>query len=172
MALGPARPVTSRGRTGLHGELGHSLFQLAPGRLHRAWDVSLSGTLDYLPYASRSVFGVALAAGPIARAWRNESRGAADSDDTTRLATQLVGRWTGDERVVAARVVLEYATFTNGSGSNDTGLHVAFGEASAGGYFEVGRSWRDDDSDHWVVSAGLMLRLPATLGLACCWRGQ
>ena len=157
--VGATRSTERASRTGVHVDVGFSPVQLVESQLHRTWDATISGSFDR---DNDNEWGAALAAGPILHPW-----GKRDSERTSRVLPQLVGRWTTEGRAVALRVAVERAAFATGDDKSEEG-GFAWGEIGFGLYVEAARVWPDEMDDHYVVTAGLTVRLPFLAGVACC----
>ena len=98
--------------------------------------------------------------------WGHQS----DGNATRRLSTQLVARWTTEGYTAGARATIEAAAFFDGefskSSGSSTNVGVGYGEAGIGLYAEA--LYLPAGGDDWSVSAGLSVRIPAIVGLACC----
>jgi hypothetical protein len=143
---------------GVHVDAGLSPMQLMPSQFGRRWDATLSGSFDRI--GTRDSWGGALAAGPIFFPMPVENPNA-----VVRLLPQVVGRLTNRDSSVGARVVLEWASFVNGTSSDNNGGFYAYGEGAIGGYVET--AYRNDDE--FVITAGVTVRIPAMAGIACCF---
>jgi len=146
-------------RAGVHADLGLSPLQLSPSQIHRRWDVVVSGSFDRV---SDNTWGAAIAAGPLLHPW-----GKLDDARTARVAPQLVGRWTTKGTAAALRIGVERAGFVTGSDASSTS--GGWGEIAAGLYVEAAYMRPDGKDDGWSVTAGVTLRLPAMIGVACCF---
>ncbi|HEY4057191.1 MAG TPA: hypothetical protein VGM39_11315 [Kofleriaceae bacterium] len=153
--LGATRSTEDGSRTGLHVDVGLSPMQVMPTQVDRRWDAVLLGSFDRM--GTRDSWGGALAVGPTFFPMP-----VTDPDSRLRLLPQVIGRLTTEASSVGARVVLEYATFTNGTGKDG----YAYGEAAIGGYLEG--SYRSDDE--LVMTIGLTVRVPILAGVACCFK--
>ena len=152
-----APPLTASVGTGtparVHVDAGFSPLQLPPDQHHRAWDATLSGSFDRDDRDNRNAWGVAAAGGPMFYPWSDE----------TRLIPEVVGRWTTLGYALDARLAIEISRFTTGEFASKDVAGVAHGEYGIGGYVEAGRLFGDDRA--WTATIGVMLRLPAALGV-------
>jgi len=148
-------------RMGLHVEVGADPLQLIAGQFHRSWDASLSATYDRM--GTTDAWGAAAAVGPVLFPWDVNP----DDYAANRLVPQLVGRWTTQERAAGLRVTLEHSVFTDTRGKNTHGDAGTFGEAGVGLYVESDVR-KDELGSGWAVLFGVTLRVPFTIGIACC----
>src|SRR5688500_14730166 len=157
-----ATRTTQRGtRTGLHVNVGFSPLHFTESVARtRRWDATIGGSFDR--DSSHDSWGASVAAGPVFYPWPDDP----DRISRDRLLPQLVGRWTTDGPAAGVRVALERAMFANGSGSGGGNGVAAYGEGAFGFYAEADVRLRDERE--WAVTAGITLRLPATIGVACC----
>ncbi len=158
--VGPARSSSRGSRTGVHAEVGFAPLQLTRGQIDRPWDATLSGSFDRI---DRDEWGVAAAAGPVLHPW-----GRFADEVANRLLIQAVGRWTTEGIGAGVRATVEYAKFVDGASSDSNGGAYGFGEAAIGLYAETAR-WSFDGTAGWTVTAGVTLRVPAMVGIACCF---
>lgn len=145
-------------RAGLHVDVGFSPLQLTESQFDRGWDATLAGSYDRM--GTEQGWGVAAFGGPIMtpRALQGGAK--------VRVLPQVVARWTTDGASAGLRLAIERVSFESGSRTGTgqgAGVH---GEAAIGLYLESG--YRSDEE--WSVVAGLTLRIPAMVGLACCLR--
>lgn len=162
VAVGPAH-AREEARTGLRAEAGLAPMQLVQGQLHRRWDARVMGTYEH---QRRSIWGVALAAGPILHPW-GPSHG---NDGSRRLLPMMVARWTDEGSALGVRAGFEWAKFVHGTFSGRDATGSGHGETAIGFYLDAEYQTSDRVGDGWSLGAGLSLRVPAMVGLACCVR--
>jgi hypothetical protein len=155
-SVGAVHDTASSSFAGVHTDVGFSPLQLSPSLHLRTWDATVSGSFERV--GTRDTWGLAAAGGPVLYPW-----GADDADAIVRVLPQLVARWTTDGVGVAARVVIERADFTEGEVERKGLDAYAHGELAIGCYLEAGRQL--DGIDEWSATIGLVLRLPAAVGL-------
>jgi hypothetical protein len=159
--VGATHTTERASRTALHADVGLSPLQLSPSQLHRRWDATVSASVDR---EIHNVWGAAIAAGPVVHPW-----GRIDATHTARVLPQVVGRWTTEGRAVALRIGVERAGFVGPDGAPKDAQ--GWGEIALGLYAEAAylRPDYDDDDDRWSVTVGMSIRLPAIVGVACCF---
>jgi hypothetical protein len=150
-------------RPALQVEAGIAPLQFARSQLHRKWDATLWGTYEY---DKRDTWGAAFGIGPII------NRGSENSKYARRITPQVIGRITTEGRAVGARVTLEAASFFDGefANSGDKGFFMGagYGEWGLGLYLETLYQERNMRANGLSATAGLSVRLPALIGIACC----
>jgi len=154
--VGAVHGTAGSSLAGVHTDVGFSPVQLSHDQHERTWDATVSGSFERV--GTRDTWGLAAAGGPVLYPW-----GADDPDAIVRVLPQLVARWTTDGVGVAARVVIERADFTEGEVQRRDLDAYAHGELAIGCYLEAGRQF--DGVDEWSATIGLVLRLPAAVGL-------
>lgn len=160
--VGATRSTERGTRTGVHVDAGLSPMQLVRGQVHRAWDATLSGSLDR---EHDNTWGVAVAGGPILHPW-----GRLDVERSARVLPQIVGRWTTRNRSIGVRLGVERVAFGAGSSRGGGQAGAGWGELGIGLYAEAARVRPHDemDADYWMATFGVIVRVPAMAGMACC----
>jgi hypothetical protein len=155
----------------LHLQAAVDPFQFSPELLHRPFDVGLGGLYDLS--AHTGTLGALLEGGVVAHEWP------VGESSVGRVLPRLQARvlWDESRRRAGVGLALQTAvevaqflpgdSFSSGGGSGAL-LGYAYGETGIGLFGEASYG-RLGTQSLWQLSLGLNVRLPASVGLLCCF---
>lgn len=159
-AVGATRS-DSYSKAGVHADFGLAPLQLWKQHHLRRWDAQLGLSYEHIDH---SVWGAALAGGPIFYPWGT------GSEALGRVSPQLVARLDTQGARLGVRTSIEIGSFLDGATSGSDGAAAGYGEGALGLYVEADYHSSDEVRDTWFVTAGLTVRVPFMYGIACCLR--